>query len=70
MLYTKEAQEITRIPHVGQLSVGNHADFIVLNKDIFEVRPEKIDTLVVQETYMSGNLVYQDHSVKLHTTSN
>ncbi|MED4228565.1 amidohydrolase [Neobacillus cucumis] len=70
MLYTKEAQEITRIPHVGQLSVGNHADFIVLNKDIIEVRPEKIDTLVVQETYMSGNLVYQDHSVKLHTTSN
>lgn len=59
MLYTKEAQEITRIPHVGQLSVGHFADFIVLDKDIFEISIDKIDTILVKETYLDGSLVFQ-----------
>ncbi|MGM0877873.1 MAG: amidohydrolase [Bacillota bacterium] len=59
MLYTKEAQEITRIPHVGQLAVGNHADFIVLNQDILEISIDKIDNVLVKETYLAGNLVFQ-----------
>ncbi|WP_342041772.1 amidohydrolase [Bacillus sp. OTU2372] len=59
MLYTKSAQEITRIPHVGQLAVGNHADFIVLNQDILEISIDMIDTVLVQETYLAGNLVFQ-----------
>ncbi len=59
MLYTKAAQEITRIPHIGQLSIGNHADFIVLEQDIFEMNLEKINTVLVKQTYMGGNLVFQ-----------
>ena len=59
MLYTKAAQEITRIPYVGQLSVGNYADFIVLNQDILEISNDKIDTVLVKETYMAGNIVFQ-----------
>ncbi|MBT2699933.1 amidohydrolase [Bacillus sp. ISL-40] len=59
MLYTKAAQEITRIPHVGQLAIGNHADFIVLNQDIFEISIDMIDTILVKETYLAGNLVFQ-----------
>jgi predicted amidohydrolase YtcJ len=59
MLYTKAAQEITRISHVGQLALGNYADFIVLDQDIFEISIDKIDTILVKETYMGGNLVFQ-----------
>lgn len=59
MLYTKLAQEITRIPSVGQLAVGYHADFIVLDKDILEISLDQIDTIRIHQTYMSGDLVYQ-----------
>jgi len=58
-LYTREAQQITGIPDVGQLKLGYHADFMVLNQDILKVSPEKIDGIGVEETYMDGNLVYK-----------
>jgi predicted amidohydrolase YtcJ len=58
-LYTRAAQEITRIPDVGQLTPGYHADFIVLDQDILAIRPEEIDRITVEETYMGGSLVYQ-----------
>lgn len=57
--YTNAAQEITRIPRVGQLAVDYHADFIVLNQDIFEINLEKIDTIQVKETYLGGKLVFK-----------
>ncbi|MET3289724.1 UNVERIFIED_CONTAM: putative amidohydrolase YtcJ [Brevibacillus sp. OAP136] len=62
MLYTRFAQEITRIPDVGQLKPGYYADFVVLDRDILEISPEKIDEVSVAETYMSGNSVYRKSS--------
>jgi predicted amidohydrolase YtcJ len=59
VLYTRAAQEITRIPNVGQLAPGYHADFFVLDQDILAIDPERIDQIQVLETYMSGALVYQ-----------
>lgn len=58
MLYTKQAQEVTRIPEIGQLKVGYHADFIVLDKDLFEISPNLLDTIQVKQTYMDGKLVF------------
>ncbi|WP_312114247.1 amidohydrolase [Brevibacillus reuszeri] len=58
-LYTRAAQEITRIPDVGQLKPGYHADFIVLDQDILAIAPETIDQITVEETYMGGQLVYK-----------
>ncbi|MEH7107417.1 amidohydrolase [Bacillus sp. JJ1764] len=57
-LYTREAQEITRIPSVGQLAEGYYADFIILNQDIFNMPSERIDQIKVLHTYIGGNLVY------------
>lgn len=57
-LYTRCAQEVTRIPDVGQLKVGYHADFIVLDQDILEVPAEKIAQVKVENTYLGGRLVY------------
>jgi len=62
-LYTRAAQEITRIPEVGQLRPGYHADFIVLSQDILEISPDKIDETRVEATYMAGQLVYQREAV-------
>ena len=59
MLYTKHAQEITRIPDIGQLAVGYHADFIVLDQDLFEISPDQIDTIRVNATYLGGKLVFE-----------
>ncbi|MFJ7829304.1 amidohydrolase [Peribacillus sp. NPDC097284] len=59
MLYTKAAQEVTRIPDVGQLAPGFHADFIVLDRDILTIKPEEIGEVQVEETYMAGKRVFQ-----------
>lgn len=59
MLYTRAAQEITRIPYVGQLTSGYHADFIVLDRDILEIGLDEIDQVRVEETYMGGSLVFK-----------
>jgi predicted amidohydrolase YtcJ len=59
ILYTKAAQEISRIPDVGQLAPGYHADFMVLDRDIFVISQEEIDKVQVEQTYMGGELVYQ-----------
>ena len=58
-LYTKEGADITGIPRTGQLKKGYKADFIVLDKDIFEVEENKIDEVNVEKTYMNGELVYK-----------
>ncbi|MEK4029509.1 amidohydrolase [Pseudobacillus sp. FSL P4-0506] len=58
-LYTRAAQQLTRIPNVGQLKPGYYADFIILDQDILEIDPQKIDELQVMETYMGGKCVYQ-----------
>lgn len=62
-LYTREAQLVTRIPKVGQLKEGYHADFIVLNKDILEIPSIEIDQISVEETYLKGNLVFQRETI-------
>lgn len=58
-LYTKDAQQSTQIPNVGQLRVGYHADFVVLNEDIFTIDSEKIDQVHVEQTFLNGECVYQ-----------
>lgn len=62
-LYTRAAQEITRIPYVGQLTPGYHADFIVLDQDIVEIDPMKIDEIQVLQTYLGGEIVFQKEGI-------
>lgn len=57
-LYTRGAQEITRIPQVGQLRVGYFADFIVLDQDILQIPADQIKDVKVEATYFNGKLVY------------
>ncbi|MBM7553370.1 amidohydrolase [Thalassobacillus pellis] len=58
-LYTRVAQEVTRVPGIGQLQPGNHADFIILDRDILDIDAESIDQVQVVETYINGECVYK-----------
>ncbi|MGM0411407.1 MAG: amidohydrolase [Bacillota bacterium] len=58
-LYTKEGGGVTGIPKIGQLKAGYKADFLLLDKDIFEIETDKIDEVNVEKTYMNGKLVYK-----------
>lgn len=43
---------------LGSLEVGKKADFIVVDKDYFEVEASEIRDIQVLATYVNGNLVY------------
>jgi predicted amidohydrolase YtcJ len=43
---------------IGSLEVGKLADLIVLEKNLFEVPPEKIHQVKVLYTLMNGELVH------------
>lgn len=43
---------------VGSLELGKNADFIVLDKNIFESNQEEISNISVYRTYFEGKLVY------------
>jgi len=44
----------------GTLQVGKLADFVVLNKSPFEVKPEKIKDIEVRYTFVGGKQVYPE----------
>ncbi len=43
----------------GRIAEGYQADFVVLEKDPFQVDPEKLHKIKVLSTYLNGKLVYQ-----------
>ena len=53
------AAAVCNFSSVGQLKPGYHADFIVLDKDIFSISPEDIDKVSVDETFIGGEKIYK-----------
>lgn len=43
----------------GSIVVGKEADIVVLDKDLFQLKPGDIQTAKVTATFVSGQLVYQ-----------
>lgn len=58
-LYTRESARIGGFLETGQLKKGYQADFIVLDRDIFQIPPEEIHKIQVLETYISGERIEQ-----------
>jgi predicted amidohydrolase YtcJ len=59
-LYTKNAAYCSNEEHIkGTISVGKYADFILLDKDIFEVEPNEISKIKVLRTVLGGDTKYQ-----------
>ena len=47
----------------GSLEAGKLADFVVLDKNLFEINPQKIKDVLVEMTFVGGKLVF-DSSVE------
>ncbi|MEM9928775.1 MAG: amidohydrolase [Bacteroidota bacterium] len=58
--YTINAAYVMRQENnVGSLEVGKAADFIILDQNPFEINPNRINRITVEETYLAGELVYE-----------
>ncbi len=42
----------------GSLEVGKVADFVILDKDLYNIKPETIKNVQVLATFINGELVY------------
>ncbi|MFY0598963.1 MAG: amidohydrolase [Cyclobacteriaceae bacterium] len=59
--YTLNAAYVMRQENkVGSLEAGKEADFIVLNQNLFEIDPMKINQTKVLNTYLRGELIYKN----------
>lgn len=43
----------------GTIAVGKSADLVVLSDDLFDVAPDKISEVSIQQTFFAGRVVYQ-----------
>jgi len=43
---------------IGSISLGKWADFIIVDRDVYTVRPEDVLSTKVLATYLGGKLVY------------
>lgn len=58
--YTIHAAYVMRQENVvGSLEVGKEADFIILDRNIFDISADRIDQIKVLETYFRGELIYE-----------
>lgn len=58
--YTLNAAYVMRQEEkVGSIEVGKEADFIILDRNIFDIDPEQIAKTKVDETYLRGELIYK-----------
>jgi len=46
----------------GSIEVGKEADFIVIDKNIFEIDVNKISEIIVLKTILAGETVYQSEN--------
>ncbi len=44
---------------IGSLEKGKYADIVILNKDLFKIKPNEIHKVEVKETIMNGNTTYK-----------
>jgi predicted amidohydrolase YtcJ len=53
------AYAMNREDSIGSIEVGKHADFIILNSDLFKIDPSDISEVVVEKTIFEGKVVYK-----------
>ena len=53
------AYSIFRDKEIGSIEVGKYADFIIIDKDIFNINPIDIEDTNILMTFLGGELVYE-----------
>lgn len=56
------AYQIFRENEIGSIEVGKYADFIIIDKDIFNINPIDIENTKILNTFFNGKLVYSYHN--------
>lgn len=58
--YTINSAKLLHLEHItGSLEPGKYLDMIILDTDLFEVPKNTIHKISVEQTYLSGHLVYK-----------
>lgn len=55
------AYQIFRENEIGSIEAGKYADFIIIDKDIFNINPIDIENTKVLKTFFNGKLVYDNN---------
>lgn len=58
MVTINAARVVGNEKNIGSLEINKKADFIVLDKDVFNIRPLDISNINIERTYFNGELVY------------
>jgi predicted amidohydrolase YtcJ len=58
MVTINAAYVLGKEKEIGSLEIGKKADFIVLDKDVFNTKPLDISNINIERTYFNGELVY------------
>lgn len=56
-LYTQSSAKAILDNNIGSLEQGKYADFIILNRDPFNVQPSQLNKIKVKETYIAGKKI-------------
>lgn len=59
LLYTARAAEVARFDELGRIRPGYEASFVVLDRDIFTLPTEQLDTVQVSQTWLAGAKRYE-----------
>jgi predicted amidohydrolase YtcJ len=59
------AYQMHRERDTGSITIGKHADLIVLSQNLFDVPVERISDTKVLMTVVDGKLVYRDAAIPL-----
>ncbi len=54
------AYQIGMEDKLGSITVGKHADFVILDQDVFECDPNELSKINILATYLAGELVWQN----------
>ena len=61
--YTIESARLLNLDKcTGSIEVGKFFDFIVLDRNIFNIKTEEIHMVKIEKTFLAGRLVYQKNS--------
>lgn len=59
--FTKNAAyQIFRENEIGTIEEGKFADFIVIDRNIFEIDPLEIENTVIKKTVFGGEIVFEE----------
>lgn len=61
-LYTSRAASTMALDGLGRIAEGAEASFVVLDKDVFTIEPDDLDTVGIAQTWLAGQRIHPSPS--------